>query len=83
MSTNHARFAPSPIEIAADDDVAQLNALIADRAQALRRLAALARAQKSTLLTAEEIEFATALGREAAMAYEPLCDETTPQRRAS
>lgn len=47
-------------------DLAALDAMISVRTAELRRLAALARAQKAPVLTAEEIEFATALGREAA-----------------
>lgn len=48
----------------AEAELATLDALIAARTAELRRLAALARAKP--VLTREEIEFATALGREAA-----------------
>ena len=75
MSTNHARTlsasAPQPAQEPIHDgltsqDRAQLEAMIAERADLLRRMAALARTAKAPVLTAEEIEFATSLGREAA-----------------
>ena len=49
-----------------DHELARLDAMIAERTAELRRLASLARARKAPVLTREEIEFATALGREAA-----------------
>jgi hypothetical protein len=52
--------------ISGEADLARLDAMIAERTAELRRLAALARARKAPVLTREEIEFATALGREAA-----------------
>lgn len=55
-----------PAPPSTDTDLATLDAMIATRTAELRRLAALARAKKAPVLTAEEIEFATALGREAA-----------------
>ena len=61
MTTNQDQ-APAP----SDGELAELNAMIAARTAELRRLASLARAQKAPVLTREEIEFATALGREAA-----------------
>lgn len=44
----------------------RLDAMIAARTAELRRIAALAHAKKAPVLTREEIEFATSLGREAA-----------------
>lgn len=61
MKTNQDRTPAS-----GDSELAELNAMIAQRTAELRRLASLARAQKAPVLTREEIEFATALGREAA-----------------
>jgi hypothetical protein len=61
MMANHAQNSTS-----GEDDLARLDAMIAERTAELRRLAALARASKAPVLTREEIEFATALGREAA-----------------
>lgn len=53
-------------EMASAAELARLDAMIAARTAELKRLAALARASKAPVLTAEEIEFAMALGREAA-----------------
>ena len=61
MTTNRDKVATT-----GEDDLARLDAMIAERTAELRRLAGLARARKAPVLTREEIEFATALGREAA-----------------
>lgn len=61
MTANH-----DPNRTSGDTDLARLDAMIAERTAELRRLASLARARKAPVLTREEIEFATALGREAA-----------------
>lgn len=72
MRTNHARIpsARTPHKAEHDtlacEDRAQWDAMIAERADLLRRMANLARAAKAPVLTAEEIELATSLGREAA-----------------
>lgn len=49
-----------------DAERSRIDAMIAIRTAELRRMAALAHAKKAPVLTREEIEFATALGREAA-----------------
>ena len=49
-----------------DAERTRLDAMIAARTAELRRMAALAHARKAPVLTREEIEFAMALGREAA-----------------
>lgn len=52
--------------VLSDAERSRLDAMIATRTAELRRMAALAHAKKAPVLTREEIEFATALGREAA-----------------
>ena len=56
---------PDPASLS-DAERARLDAMIAARTAELRRMAALAHAQKAPVLTREEIDFAMALGREAA-----------------
>lgn len=60
MSANRSSPPAAPLT----GELEKLDALIAARTAELRRLAALAR--KTPVLTREEIEWATALGREAA-----------------
>lgn len=61
MNANQPDLAPL-----SDAERGRLDAMIAARTAELRRIAAFAHTKKTPILTREEIEFATALGREAA-----------------